>query len=112
MAETKAHIRAKKAAAGKNGQIEVPLPNGQRLDALRGDTAFEIERHAHPDRLKLAINRLKLSKAKNIVLQVPQKNFEKAITAMKKAKVTGTVRNMSGSQKIKISAKPTLKKRK
>ena len=112
MGESQAHIRAKKAAAGKHGQIEVPLPGGQRLDALCGDTAYEIERHAHPDRINLALTRLRKSKAKKVVLQVPQKNLKKAVEAMTKAKMTGTVRNMTGTQKVKVTSKPTTRKKK
>ena len=34
MAETDTHKRAKNQAAGSRGRAEVPLPGGQRLDAL------------------------------------------------------------------------------
>src|SRR5229473_4233941 len=45
MSESSSHRRAKNQAAGKNGQTEVPLPGGRRLDA-RTPTgrAIEIER--------------------------------------------------------------------
>ncbi|MCD4824338.1 MAG: hypothetical protein K8S55_07005 [Phycisphaerae bacterium] len=105
MTETASHQKAKKAAAGKNGRTEVPLSRGRRLDALRGNCATEIERSRHTSRLRKAAGRLRDSKVKHKVLQVPHKNLEKAVEAMQHIGISGTVKNMGGSKRISVGKK-------
>ena len=101
MTETLSHHRAKRAAAGKGGRTEVPLPRGRKLDALSktGKRATEIERSRHTTRLKAAIRRLRDSRAKQKVLRVPQRNFAKAVQMMRSLGVSGAVSNISGTQR-------------
>ena len=49
--------------------------------------------------LKEATKRLKESGRPQRVLQVPQKDMDKAVAAMKKAGITGTVKNLKGSKR-------------
>ena len=99
MAESTSHNRAKNKAAGKDGQTEVPLSKNRRLDALTvsGSRATEVERSGNPDNLKKAALRLKASDAPQKVLQVPQKDMDAAADAMRKAGVSGTVKNLGGT---------------
>lgn len=102
MAESQSHKRAKSKAAGKSGKTEVPIKEYQRLDAQTQKKATEVERSGEPARLKKAAQRLKDSGKPQKVLQVPQKNIPKAVEAMKKARVKGTVKNMSGTKRKSI----------
>ena len=56
MSETRAHRRAKTRAAGLGGRTEVPLPRGQRLDALTKGKgrATEVERSGSATGLRAA----------------------------------------------------------
>ncbi len=101
MPETPSHRRAKKKAAGAGGQTEVPLPGGKRLDARTqgGGRATEVERSGSPQGLAAAARRLKLTRAPQKVLQVPQKDMAAAAQAMQKAGVGGTVKNMGGTKR-------------
>ena len=101
MAESTSHERAKQQAAGKNGKTEVPLPGGGRLDVRTSNRATEIERGG-PARLKAAAQRLKQSGAKQKVLAVPQPNMDKARQAMRDTRVSGTVRNLSGTKRSRV----------
>ncbi len=103
MTESKSHRAAKRKAAGKGGKTEVPLSRGRRLDALSpSGRATEVERSGNTNALQAAARRLKASKAKQRVLQVPQKDMAKAAGAMRKAKVSGTVKNMGGTKRRQV----------
>ncbi len=56
-----------------------------------------IERSGTPADLKKAAQRLKSSKKPQKVLQVPQKDMDAAVEAMKNVGIGGTVKNISGS---------------
>ena len=91
MSESSSHRRAKNQAAGKNGQTEVPLPGGRRLDA-RTPTgrAIEIERGGTTTvGLQAAARRLRDADASQRVLQVPQQDMNAAAAAMRKVGVHG-----------------------
>lgn len=105
MTESKSHKSAKRKAAGQSGQTEVPLPGGRRLDAATKNRATEIERSGSPTNLEKAASRLKASKKKQKVLQVPQKDMDNASRAMKKVGTSGTVKNMSGTKRRSIPKK-------
>ena len=99
MAESKAHKAAKSKAAGKQGKKEVPLKDGKRLDAATPRRATEVERGGTAQGLYKAAQRLKSSRRNQKVLQVPEKDMSKAADAMRKAGVSGTVKNMNGSKR-------------
>lgn len=111
MSESQSHKIAKKKAAGKNGETEVPLPGGKFLDAANKDTASEIERSGTKIGLDKAVQRLKLSKKPKKVLQVPQKDLNKAADALRRGRTGGTAKNMSGTNSIKVN-KPRSKPKK
>ena len=104
MAETASHKRAKAKAAGKGGKTEKELPGGTRLDAITkgGGKATEVERSGTTQGLNKAAQRLKKSGAKQKVLQVPQKDMDNAVAAMKKAGIGGTVKNMGGTNRRSV----------
>jgi len=104
MGKSQSHKRAQSKAAGRSGKTEVKMPGGSRLDAKTksGKTATEVERSGDPARLKQAAARLKASRAKQKVLQVPQKDMNTAAEAMKKAKVSGSVKNMGGTKRRSV----------
>ena len=104
MAKSKAHRQAQRRAAGKGGKTETKLPGRQRLDAKTssGKTATEVERSGDPARLTQAAQRLRASKAERKILQVPQKDMSKAAEAMKKTKVSGSVKNMGGTKRRSV----------
>lgn len=101
MAESDSHRRAKAQAAGRGGKTETPLRAGRRLDALSrgGGRATEVERSGTPTLLEKAARRLGASGAGQHILTVPQQDMEKAVSAMPKAGVHGTVKNMSGTKR-------------
>jgi len=105
MSETPSHRRAKRKAAGKSGKTEVPLKGNRRLDAASKNKAAEIERSGNMDGLVRAARRLKTSRKPQKVLQVPQKDMLKAVQAMKKVGVGGTVKNMSGTKRRSVPKK-------
>lgn len=101
MSKSNSHKSAQSKAAGKNGQTEYKLKNGQKLDAITSNKkrATEVERCGN---LTEAVKRLKLSGADQKVLQVPQKDMNKAATAMKEVGVKGTIKNMSGTKRKSV----------
>lgn len=107
MPETKTHKTAKKRAAGRGGETEVPLKGNKRLDALTqgGGRATEVERSGSKQGLDKAAKRLKSSDASQKVLQVPQKDMKKAVEAMRDAGVGGTVKNMGGTKATRVRRK-------
>lgn len=105
MAESIAHKVAKHRAAGRAGKTEVPVRGGRRLDALTpGGRATEVERSGNTRALQAAANRLKVSRAKQKVLQVPQHDMDKAASAMREVGVSGTVKNMKGTKRRYIDS--------
>lgn len=105
MSETKSHMIAKKKAAGKSGKTEVKISKNRRLDAATKKKATEIERSGTKKGLEKAAERLKDSKRKQKVLQVPHSDLKKAEKAMKKKNVKGSVKNMSSTKRISIKKK-------
>ena len=104
MAESKAHKAAKTKAAGTSGRTEVPLRGNRKLDALsKSGRATEVETSGSSAGLSKAAGRLKASGAKQRVLQVPQKDMQSAVQAMKDAGVTGTVKNMRGTKRRRVT---------
>jgi len=58
--------------------------------------------HGTSKGLNAAAQRLKKSQAPQRVLQVPQKDMGKAVKAMHKAGIGGTVRNMGGTKRSRV----------
>lgn len=104
MSESSTHKQTKAKAAGRGGKTEVPLSRGRRLDAISasGNRATEVERSGSSFGLEKAAERLKDSGAKQRILQVPQNDMEKATEAMKEVGVTGTVKNITGTQTKRV----------
>ena len=102
MAESNAHKRAKTKAAGKSGQTEFRLKDGRKIDAVTKNKATEVERSGSTAGLRKAAARLKDSRKKQKVLQVPQKDMQKAVAAMKAEGVSGTVKNMGGTKRTSV----------
>ena len=108
MSETPSHKIAKKKAAGPHGRTEVPLPGGGRLDALSPQgRATEVERSGDPKQLTKAVRRLKRSRARQHVLQVPQMDMSKAAAAMRRGGLPGTVKNMKGTKRRQVQITPS-----
>ena len=105
MSETASHKRAKRKAAGKTGQTETPLKGGRRLDAATARRATEVERSGTSKGLEKAARRLKTSGKPQKVLQVPQKDMDKAVEAMRKVGASSTVKNMSGTSRRSVTGK-------
>lgn len=102
MSESQSHKRAKAKAAGPSGQTEQPLPGNRRLDAATTRRATEIERSGSPEKLEEAAKRLKASGKPQKVLQVPQHDMADAVEAMRRAGVSGTVKNMGGTKRRSV----------
>ena len=104
MAETDTHKRAKNQAAGSRGRAEVPLPGGQRLDALSqgGRRATEVERSGTRAGLNAAARRLRKSGAAQKVLQVPQMDMGAAARAMRDAGIGGALKNMGNTKRRRV----------
>ena len=105
MSETKSHKSAKSRAAGKSGRTEVPISRGRSLDAATPGKAFEVERSGTQAGLEKAARRLKASGKPQKVLQVPQKDMDKAAKAMRSVGVGGTVKNMGGTKRRSVYKK-------
>ena len=105
MAETPSHKRAKRKAAGKSGQTEVPISRGRRLDAATANRATEVERSGTTEGLRKAARRLRDSGKPQHVLQVPQKDMDKAAQAMRDVGASGTVKNMGGTKRRSVPKK-------
>lgn len=105
MAESDAHKRAKAKAAGLKGKTEVPLSRNRRLDAATEKRATEVERSGSSQGLGKAVRRLRDSGKVQKVLQVPQKDMAKAVDAMHKGGVSGTVKNMGGTKSRSVRKK-------
>ena len=80
----------------------MPLSGGRRLDAASARRATEVERSGSPQKLELAARRLKSSGKAQKILQVPQHDMAAAAEAMKRAGVTGSVKNMTGNKRRSV----------
>lgn len=105
MPEKSTHKRAKAQAAGKTGRKEVRIKAGRRVDAMTKNKATEIER-GEPKQLEKAARRLKASGKPQKVLTVPTPSMPKAREAMRKARVSGTVRNLAGTRRSYVPKSP------
>jgi hypothetical protein len=103
VAEKSTHKRTVAREAGPKGHKEVPVRGG-RLDAATQRRAIEVETSGSPARLRHATQKLKASGRPQHVLVVPERDMPKATEAMRRARVTGTVRNLSGTRSQRVAA--------
>ena len=105
MPEKPSHKRAKRKA-GRGGQTEVPLSRRRRLDAKRkvgrAFRAEEIQRTGSSKAFLDAARRLRDSRSKTKILRTRQENMDKAVEAMRKARVKGQVQNMGGTKRKNV----------
>ena len=97
MPESKSHKKGKGSAA----QTEVPIPGRRRLDAIRGQSAIEVERGGTPQKIDQALSRLRTQKNKNKILRVPQKDMELAAERASKKRMKVTITNISKTKRKK-----------
>jgi hypothetical protein len=100
MPESQSHKTAKRKAPGKS---EVLISGGRRLDSATAKTATEIERNLPG--ISKAVSRLKASGRPRRVLQVPQQHMNTATAEFRRQKVSGTVKNLSGTKTRPVSKK-------
>ncbi len=105
MAESVTHKRTKSKAAGKSGRTEVRVPGNQRIDAITRSQAVEVETSGQKARLEKAAQRLKDSGRNLLILVVPQTHMTKAKAAIKSAKTSATVRNLSGTKYSRVNVR-------
>lgn len=73
--------------------------------ALRdGKTARVIDRSGSAAHLERAAKALKQAPAEQRILSAPQWDMDKAVTAMKRAGVSGVVSNLCGSRRIRVKS--------
>jgi len=104
MAESKAHQKAKRQAAGASGATECPLGDGRRLDACTERRATEVERSGSYDRLVAAAERLADSGRPQRILMVPQWDMDAAADAMREVGISGSVKNLGGTRRRSVRA--------
>ncbi len=97
MTESRSHKNGKGNAARK----EVPISGGRRLDAIRGNTAIEVERGGTPQKIDQALSRLKTQTNKQKVLRVPQTDMNMAVERARTKKMNVTVTNLSKTKRKK-----------
>jgi len=95
MPESQSHRRAKRKAPGR---VEVPIAGRRRVDSATSKTVTEVERNV--SNLLKAVERLKLSRRPRKVLVVPQRLMKRAVAAMRRKSVRGTVKNLSGTRRV------------
>jgi len=105
MAEKSTHKRMKTKMAGKTGKKEVAIKGGKRLDVMTRHKAVEIERSKSTSSLKKAATRLEQSGKSQKLLVVPQTSMKSAREAMRAVGVSGTVSNISGTQRSFVAGK-------
>lgn len=108
MAEKSTHKRMKGKMAGKTGKKEAPIKGGKRLDVMTRHKAVEIERSKSMTSLKKAATRLEQSGKSQKLLVVPQTSMKSAREAMRTVGVSGTVSNISGTQRSFVAGKKSI----
>ena len=96
MSESTSHRRVKSKASG---ETEVEISRNRRIDSMSKKRATEVERSGSSMLLRKAASRLRASRKKQKILVVPNNDIIKAVDAMKNARVKGTVKNLSGTNR-------------
>ncbi len=97
MSETKSHRRGK----GNAARTEVPIPGNRRLDAIRGNSAIEVERGGTREKIDQALSRLKTQTNKAKIIRVPQNDMEMAMERVRRRGMNVTVTNISKTKQLK-----------
>lgn len=97
MPESKSHRRAKLRAPGES---EVRVRGGGRVDSATAKTATQVERNR--SNLPNTVAKLKASGRPRRVLQVPQQLMKPARAEMRRQRVSGTVKNLSGTSRSSV----------
>jgi hypothetical protein len=89
---------------GLDAIVESPRARRRRLKARSsGRRAQEVDRSSSLAHLERAAKRLKVTRAAERILIVPQWNMDKAVEAMRRAGVTGVVTNLCGTRKQRVA---------
>jgi hypothetical protein len=102
MAGSPAQKKAKGKSAGAKKEL---LGSIRKLEPSSPARATEVEMSSSGARLEIAAMRLKASRAKQKVLQVPDQDMAMAVEAMKTVGISGTVKNMTGTKRRYIKVK-------
>ena len=97
MPESRAHKKGK----GNAARQEVPISGGRRLDAIRGNSAIEVERGGTTQAINKALSRLKTQTNKSKILRVPQNDMDMATGLARKKNMKVTVTNLSKTKRNK-----------
>jgi len=90
------HRKHQKKAAGRRGQIEVPI-NGI-LDVKTPKKAIEIERTGISERIDMALQRLAKVRKPHKILKVPNNDIPKACRIARKRRQKVTISNLSSTK--------------
>ena len=80
---------------------EVPILGNRRLDAIRGNSAIEVERGGNPQSINKALSRLHTQINKSKILRVPQEDMDTAVKLAREKNVHVTVTNLSKTKRTK-----------
>ncbi len=95
MSESRSHKQGK----GKAARKEVPISGGRRLDAIRGNTAIEVERGGTPTKIDKALSRLATQTNKQKILRVPQPDMDLAVERARRKNMNVTVTNLAKTKR-------------
>lgn len=97
MSESRSH----KIGKGSAARTEVSIPRNRRLDAIRGNSAIEIERSGQTRKIDQALSRLATQVNKSKILRVPQNDMTLAVERVQKSGMNVTVTNLSKTKRIR-----------
>ncbi len=97
MPESRSHKKGKGSAMHQ----EVPIPGNRRLDALRGNSAIEVERGSTPQSINKALSRLHTQFNKSKILRVPQEDMDMSAKLARDKNMHITVTNLSKTKRTK-----------
>ncbi len=97
MTESRSHKKGK----GNASRTEVRIKGNRRLDAIRGNSAIEVERSGTRRGLDMALSRLKTQQNKSKILRVPQNDMSLALERARVKKTKVTITNLSKTKRKK-----------
>jgi hypothetical protein len=93
--------RSHKLGKGSAMRQEVPITGNRRLDAIRGNSAIEVERGGNPQSINKALSRLHTQTNKSKILRVPQEDMDIAAKLAREKNMHVTVTNLSKTKRTK-----------
>jgi hypothetical protein len=93
--------RSHKEGKGNAAKQEVSISRGRRLDAVRGNSAIEVERGGNPQSINKALSRLHTQINKSKILRVPQDDMDMASKLAREKNMHVTVTNLSKTRRTK-----------